>query len=238
MIDEFSHHGEFLDRVKREVTDDSCEEASEEALIGDGGDSNNDGNDLAINDESVCSASNNVVDLTMGSDAPSVFPSDENDADRCRFGGIRLTQQNKYDILRGDKLNDLVINFVQKLLLKKQFPFVKGLQSTLLQSKPLKPSDNSFASRLQVIHCRHDHWMVAPTMHSGPTAKVQIYDSLFDTIDSQTKTVISNLFGSAANPEIIVVSRQAGIKDCGVFALANLIALCFRMNPESCRYPF
>ena len=48
MIDEFSHHGGFLDRVKREVTDDSCEEASEEALIGDGGDSNNDGNDLVI----------------------------------------------------------------------------------------------------------------------------------------------------------------------------------------------
>ena len=46
--------------------------------------------------------------------------------------------------------------------------------------------------------------MVASTMHSGPTANVQIYDLLFDTIDSQTKTVISNLFGSAANPEIIV----------------------------------
>ena len=171
----------------------------------------------------------------MGSDAPSVFPSDENDADWCRFGGFRLTQQNKYDILRGDKLNDLVINFVQKLL-KKQFPFVKGLQSTLLQSKPLKPSDNSFTSCLQVIHCRNDHWMVTLTMHSGPTAKVQIYDSLFDTIDSQTKTVISNLFGSAANPKIIVVPRQAGIKDCGVFALANLITLCFRMNPADTHF--
>ena len=136
--------------------------------------SNNDGNDLVINDESVCSASNNVVDLTMGSDVPSVFPSDENDADWC---SICLTQQNKYNILRGDKVNDLVINFIQKLL-KKQFPFIMGLQSTLLQSKPLKPSDNIFASHLQVIHCHNGHWMVASTMHSGPTAKVQICDRI------------------------------------------------------------
>ena len=53
-------------------------------------------------------------------------------------------QRNKYEILRGDKLKDLVINFVQKLL-KKQFPSVKGLQSTLLQSKPSKPLDDNHA---------------------------------------------------------------------------------------------
>jgi len=65
-------------------------------------------------------------------------------------------------------------------------------------------------------------------MHSGSTAKMKIYDFLFDT---KTKAVVSNLIGLAANPEVIVVPRQAGIKDCGAFALANLIALCYRMNP-------
>ena len=30
---------------------------------------------------------------------------------------------------------------------------------------------------------------------------------------------------------MIGVLKQLGIKDCGVFALPNLTALCFRMNP-------
>ena len=88
------------------------------------------------NRASAHNASNNVVDLTLGSgNTSSVCPTDDSNEDWHRYGGICLMQQNKYEILSGDKLNVLVINFVQKLL-KKQFPFVKGLQSTLLQSKP------------------------------------------------------------------------------------------------------
>ena len=63
-----------------------------------------------------------VVDLIITS---SVFPFDNKleSQDWLRAGGIRLTQENKSEILRGDKLNDLVIKFVQKL--KKQFPLMK-----------------------------------------------------------------------------------------------------------------
>jgi len=161
VIDEFSHHGEFLN----ENTDGTVED--EEVWTGSdaGGDSSINNMDVGgdnelINDKLNCSASNSVVDLTMDCDVPS-FPSDENiNADWCRFGGIRLMQQNKCDILRGEKLNDLIINFVQKLL-KRQFPSLKGLQSTLLQSKPPKPTDNASRSashdQVQVVHCRNDH---------------------------------------------------------------------------------
>ena len=54
--------------------------------------------------------------------------------------------------------------------------------------------------------------------------------SLFDTIDGQTVDVVSRLFGSAAIPDMITISKQAGVKDCGVYALANLTALCFKMD--------
>ena len=76
----------------------------------------------------VGNTSSNVVDLTTTS---SVFPSDNKleSQDWLRTGSIQLTQESKSEILRGDKLNDLVINFVQKLL-KKRFPLMKGLQST------------------------------------------------------------------------------------------------------------
>ena len=190
------------------------------------------GNMADGNRDSPHNASNNVVDLTLGSGGTSsVCPTDDSNEDWCRFGGIRLIQQNKYGILRGNKLNNLVINFVQKLL-KKQFPSVKGLQSTLLQSKPPKPLDDNCALHLQVIHCRNDHWIVASSVHS-PGAKVQIYDSLFDTIDSHTKDTVFNLFGSSAIPELVTVPKQTGNKNCGVFALANLTAL---LRNEPCCY--
>ena len=43
--------------------------------------------------------------------------------------------------------------------------------------------------------------------------------------------VVSNLFGPDAIPEMITVPKQAGVKDCGVYALANLTALCFKIDP-------
>ena len=61
--------------------------------------------------------------------------------------------------------------------------------------------------------------------HLSTAVQVQIYDSLFDTIDSHTKETVFNLFGSAAIPELVTVLKQTGNKDCGVFALANLTQL-------------
>ena len=62
---------------------------------------------------------------------------------------------------------------------------------------------------------------------------VQIYDSLSDTIDGETVKFnnVSNIFGPDAIPEIMTVPKQAGVKDCGVYALVNLIALCFKIDP-------
>ena len=64
-------------------------------------------------------------------------------------------------ISSGEKLSDLSIDFAQELL-KKQFPGVNGLQSTLYQYKPkasVSPKD-----QLQVIHSHDNHWIVASTV--------------------------------------------------------------------------
>ena len=66
--------------------------------------------------------------------------------------------------------------------------------------------------------------------------KVQIYDSLLDTIDSQTVDVISHLFESAAIQKMMTIPKQAGVKDFGIYALANLTALCFKMDPAVTRF--
>ena len=51
-----------------------------------------------------------------------------------RVGGIKLTINDRNSIMRGEKLNDMIINAAQKLL-KSRFPKIKGLNSTLLQAK-------------------------------------------------------------------------------------------------------
>ena len=38
------------------------------------------------------------------------------------------------------------------------------------------------------------HWIVASTLH-GTNGNVNVYDSLYDAIDIQTKDIIANLFG-------------------------------------------
>ena len=59
------------------------------------------------------------------------------------------------------------MSFAQKLL-KKQFPYVNGLQNTLLQAKK-KQVDTGGLQRLQVIHSRGNHWIIASTVYDeGP----------------------------------------------------------------------
>ena len=63
--------------------------------------------------------------------------------------------------VNGDKLSDLHINFAQQLL-KKQFPEINGLHSTLLQSKAVvTESSKPTVNNLQIVHDRGDHWIVA-----------------------------------------------------------------------------
>ena len=51
-----------------------------------------------------------------------------------RVSGIKLILNDRDSIMRGERLNDMVINVAQKLL-KSQFPKIKGLNFTLLQAK-------------------------------------------------------------------------------------------------------
>ena len=59
-----------------------------------------------------------------------------------RLGGIVLKLTEKNIITTGGKLTDLHMDFAQKLM-KKQFPLLKGLRSTLLQSREEPQQDCS-----------------------------------------------------------------------------------------------
>lgn len=74
----------------------------------------------------------------------------------CR-GGIKLMLNDRDSIIRGERLNDMVINIAQKLL-KSNFSKLKGFQSTLLQNK--KFSSDFELNKVQIIHSRGDQWML------------------------------------------------------------------------------
>ena len=118
--------------------------------------------------------------------------------------------------------------------MKKQFPKVGGLQSTLYQSKKKKKrleDCNNVKDQIQVIHSRGDHWIVASSVGSKD-GLVCVYDSVYSNIDNATTEVISNLFGTTST-KMIAVQRQRGGVDCGLFAIAMATAIAFGIDPAS-----
>ena len=63
---------------------------------------------------------------------------------------------------------------------------------------------------------------------------MQVYDSLFSTIDKETRNIIQNLFQATSckkpNIKLVRCQKQTGGKDCGVFSIAFATTIAFRMK--------
>ena len=64
---------------------------------------------------------------------------------------------------------------------------------------------------------------------------VNIYDSVYNRVDSGTKNVIHNLFGSCKE-QGVSTPKQKGGKNCGVYAIAITTALAFGHNPATIHF--
>lgn len=147
-------------------------------------------------------------------------------------GRYVLTILEKEMILQGDQLNDQIINVAQQLL-HKQFPHIVGLQLTLRQSKKQsKVTPNQW--QLQIIHCKTNYWIVASTLYCT-NGKVNVYDSLYDTVDEQTKGIITGLFG-ISGIDIVPIHKQQGTQDCGLYSIAVCVSLAFKLKPELLKF--
>ena len=74
-----------------------------------------------------------------------------------------------------------------------------------------------------------NHWIVASTVQDRNT--VAVYDSLHNTVNDSTKDVISNLF-FPPNNQVMKNTEQAGVRDCGLFAIANAVAIANGVSPS------
>ena len=142
-------------------------------------------------------------------------------------GGL-LSQDDKRIILDGKWLSDTHVNVAQQLL-KKQFPNLLGLFSTLLLSK-LKNPIPAGASTLQILHIRGNHCIVASTIGCQP-GEVRLFDSLYKSIDTTTMALVSLVFGKDVSVSLEPSQQQQGGSDCGVFAIANCTALAHVITP-------
>ena len=146
-----------------------------------------------------------------------------------KFGRIQLTQLDCKEIECGDWLTDKHINYAQAQI-KSQFQ-IQDLQSTLLQK-----STSSTGNMLQIVHCRGNHWIVTSTILSPPGV-IMVYDSLYDSIDSETAQIILHLFANNhLKLEMVNIHKQVGSNDCGLFSIANTIQLAKKSDASKIKY--
>ena len=149
-----------------------------------------------------------------------------------KVDGYMLTLSDEKDLVNNEMLNDRHINVAQRLL-NIQFPDIEGLGHTLLQNRP---PTKSISNGLQIIFVRGNHWIVASSI-TCDTDTIQAYDSLYSTVDEDSKKVIFNLFEKSRTKIIQVsVQNQQGGRDCGLFAVAISTALLFGIDVTTIQF--
>ena len=148
---------------------------------------------------------------------------------------LSLSLTDKAVMEQGEQLTDKHMQMAQYLA-KRQFPLAGGLKSTLLQQKGAK--GHCTANTIQIVHCeKRKHWIVASTIFARKGC-VNIYDTLFARLDSETRTTIKRMFTlkSVEGLNMVDMQCQKGASDCGLFAIAVMTSLLFSEDPAKVTY--
>ena len=78
---------------------------------------------------------------------------------------------------------------------------------------------------------RSIHWIVASSVGCIEDI-VNIYDSLYTSLDGPTKMVVSSLFHARTNMHMQPLQKQVGGTDCGLFAIAVISAIAYGKDPS------
>ena len=135
----------------------------------------------------------------------------------------------KHEVINDQMLTNVSITMAQDLL-RSQFPSINGLVPTMDQYSK-QPSDSG-SNQLQVFHCqqRH-HWIAASSIGCHDNSSVNIFDSVFTSLDSCSIDLIKNHFPSRTI-KVQPFQKQLGGKDCGLFAIAAITAIAHGEDPS------
>ena len=93
------------------------------------------------------------------------------------------------------------------------------------------PSNESTQNWLQIFHCRQrNHWITATTIGCSDGI-VKIYDSVYRHLDEPTKKTLHQVFPNDTRIKVVgTTQKQAGGRDCGVFAIAFATSMAFGLD--------
>ena len=151
---------------------------------------------------------------------------------------ISLQQKDKNTIINKHMLNDKVIDAAQTIM-KKQFndsPKINGFQSAIFKqnTKHFKKIDKEMVQILHRGSADLGHWFTISTLNCN-VGTINVFDSAFNDIDKESKSQIASILkfdGKCLKLQKVPVQHQAGGSDCGLFAIAFAVALCFGLNPS------
>lgn len=141
----------------------------------------------------------------------------------------RLLKKDRIILEKGEWLNDRIINGAQKLL-KRQFPSIDGLHSTI--SVAANQADILRGGAIQILHVHGNHWLC--TKIGEDKSEVKIFDSLYPTIRLSLVDQLMKLLHSDKEEisfHSMHIQQQVGVSDCGVYALAVATSLCYGEDP-------
>lgn len=132
--------------------------------------------------------------------------------------------RDKRELQQGRMLSDKHM-YAAHQLLRRQFPWVSGLQDTCLSQTTFQPVSSE---GVQIHHTRGNHWVVSACLGG----RVLVYDSIYDNISKDLRKQLAEIYANAAQDgktllvEIPFICKQKGRKDCGLYAIASAFELC------------
>ena len=145
-------------------------------------------------------------------------------------------------LYRGLELTDSHMDHCSAIL-KVQFPHVDGLQRmSVFESSGCQRVGTPQGKFVQIllVGC---HWVTVSNIESCLDGEVKVYDSVYTkTPKSYRRKFVAQLgwLLHTSVSEITMlwpdVKHQTGNKDCGLFAIANALALCEGVSPEVCNW--
>ena len=181
-----------------------------------------------INESHDCKSNEDYIDADTVQ--TEVDDSGNEDTVWIEYDAIRLVLDDRSTILSGGYLNDKHIYFGQNLI-RRRFPEINGLKSTLEITKPSYKFEMSDSLIIQVIHCKDNHWITASNI-GCQESEITIYDSLYKAIDQRTSEMLSRLF-SKTTFTVKQPQKQTNGYDCGLFALAFATTLAYEKKQLS-----
>ena len=176
---------------------------------------------------------------------------------------MQLKHSHKDELLEGKWLNDCHIHASQQLIkLDPDLQHIRGLQDPIYgQSLQF---DVVHEEMVQILHSGGNHWITVSTIGSTSPSTVQVYDSLGKALPLDTKKQVAAILHSPdkeinleyANVQVRIITinfysllhrssfmvlffdlqKQPNHSDCGLFAIANAMALCNGQTPEHLYY--